>query len=460
MTDFIVFDVNLYFSAKKTRKKKPPLICSLATKYISNFENILNFLELFPQKIKLNSVDLRGLLNLEYLKLSNVSIDENSFLNLTKLRKLWIEICFQIKFYPNLLKNLVNLEILFLPYSQDLFSSSLSNLKNLKWIQLQKNNLESFESSLFQSLPSDGQLLVLDLFCNSIGDKAMGDSFKSLKQITTLKYLNLSSNFLESLEASWFSGTKCLIELDLETNNIKQLNLNNYLSSLEILVLKNNKINYLPEASFASLLDLKSLDLSSNRLTTMSKSFAGLHKLESLSLNRLETFTHIEDSSIFFGLSDSLTRLELQHNQLSFIDPAVFIVLPNLLELNLLGNALHDLNEQTFAGLKNLRSLNLSNNRLVYLMKNLFAPLSQLETLDLSINKLTELKDDAFLGAENLKSINLKGNELTSFNLNCIDSINFMKMQSIDLKENPLEKEQALVLASIISRVQIMVDYQ
>lgn len=400
----------------------------------------------------LNSINLSGLSNLEYLSLWNVALDQSPFLNLTKLRRLTLTGFFKSQLDPNILANLVSLEILTINYSKNLVELSSSGLESLKWLQLRNNQVEHFNSPLFQHL--NESLLILDLSSNSINDTGM----RHLKLVKTpkLRILNLDSNRLESFVSDWFSELTSLKKLILSSNSIAQLDLTNGLCNLDILDLKKNKIETLP-ASFASLKSLKSLDLSSNQISSIGdNSFNGLINLETLYLNMLRTFNKLENANSFVGLSN-LTKLELQHNNLLFIEPGVFNALPNLLELNLCGNSL-ELDERTFSALKNLKSLNLSYNWLASLKGIIFASLSKLESLDLSMNEIEDLADDLFLGPDkSLKWLSLSRNKLRNFNFKILEN-KLMRMERIELSENPIEKEQAFLLASM-SRVQIIIDY-
>ncbi|XP_036382767.1 leucine-rich repeat-containing protein 19-like [Megalops cyprinoides] len=144
---------------------------------------------------------------------------------------------------------------------------------------------------------------------------------KSLHQIpsdllSNITKLNLSHNAI------------ALSEVDIET-------LKNY-SKLTELYLDNNMLTVLPGHMFASLPELRILNVSSNNISRVEpKSFAGLADLSVLDLSR---------------------------NSIPSLPPGVFSNLSSLEGLYLQGNNLHSLENGTFVDLKRLSRLDLDGN--------------------------------------------------------------------------------------------------
>ena len=95
-------------------------------------------------------------------------------------------------------------------------------------------------------------------------------------------------------------------------------------------------------------------------------------------------------SGDFAGLS-SLTKLEMEDNQIATVP------------------------DDLFAGLTSLEWLELTFNQLTELPKDLFDGLASLTTLHLYQNSLTELDEDIFDGLTNLEELFLSHNQMTTF---------------------------------------------
>lgn len=150
--------------------------------------------------------------------------------------------------------------------------------------------------------------------------------------------------------------------LDLDSQNITTINNNTFagLPNLTSLGLGNNKITAIPANTFSNLPKLEALNLEFNRISSLNAgSFSGLSKLERLSLvaNQLTTLP----SNGFSSLS-KLTSLELDDNQLTTLSAGMFSGLGNLETLALEDNQLTTMGAGTFTGLNRLLDLSLFGN--------------------------------------------------------------------------------------------------
>ncbi|MBA7567608.1 hypothetical protein ES708_09323 [subsurface metagenome] len=119
------------------------------------------------------------------------------------------------------------------------------------------------------------------------------------------------------------------------------------LSFLKVLLLSDQKINYLP-ANFDNLQQLINLDLSINNISKLPPSFKNLSKLTTLRLNKNQlTKIPIELSHL-----EGLEFLDLSNNQINKI-PDYISKLKNLRSLNLEGNQISTLPE-SFKELKKI----------------------------------------------------------------------------------------------------------
>lgn len=282
------------------------------------------------------------------------------------------------------------------------------------------------------------------------------------KSTTLISLLDLSQNDINSIHEGDFFGV-WLKELVLRNNRLYYLpilslwGLEYY---LEKLVLADNYFHAVPSGSLRYLRNLRILDLSSNRISTLHNyDFADLNNLKSLFLNKnpitkIEpqafattklVLLHLEKLSLnepsleglptgnltslvelsfasnhVFdlpnGWSDplqSLATLRLSRNFLSSLNPrALWAICPTLTVLDVSSNNFTSVPSADLRHLLYLRVLNLSDNYITSLEVNAFNCSRELQVLDLSLNLLHTLSIGCFEGLPSIQSIDLRGNEL------------------------------------------------
>lgn len=173
----------------------------------------------------------------------------------------------------------------------------------------------------------------------------------TLKEMSSLEYLNLSDKNIENLSGIEFA--KNLKILDLSSNNIKEIKPISSLSLLEELNLSNNNIEDITSIKY--LKNLKKLDLSNvvRNLKVEDKE---------IDLNELneDVCNSIKNISAISGLSNLIT-LNLSNNEIKDITP--LLNLNNLKSLNLSGNAISNISG--IDKMSSLINLNLSNQVIV-----------------------------------------------------------------------------------------------
>jgi hypothetical protein len=89
---------------------------------------------------------------------------------------------------------------------------------------------------------------------------------RSNRNISTLTELNLSNNEIEEIENSAFDSLVNLKSLTLSNNKLQQVNkwFNKVITTLTWLNLNDNEIDIIENGAFDSLVDLLSLNLSNN----------------------------------------------------------------------------------------------------------------------------------------------------------------------------------------------------
>lgn len=283
----------------------------------------------------------------------------------------------------------------------------------IRTLDLSGNRIFALERAVFRPL---GDMMILDISRNKI-NQIHTRAFDGLQ--THLRLLNLSSNLLGEIYADTFSS----------------------LSELRVLDLSYNHIGVLANKAFSGLLKLRGLFLTGNSLRNLGFP-ASLPNLELLVLrdNRLNLLHGVTDLAV------NSTHLDVSDNRLSnladvymllshFPRLEIFIFGGNFIKwCSLNGNSpippnstlkvldLHDSSLQViwtkgqcldlFDHLNNLRGLNLSFNLLESLPRGIFAGLSSVQELDLSFNALTYLQSDVF--PVSLALLHISGNFLAS----------------------------------------------
>lgn len=343
----------------------------------------------------------------------------------------------------------LNLSNCRITYIQD---HTFSSLGRLSGINLANNHQLPFQtlSSALGDLPANN-LESLTLSNVSIVD--LGDIFRSTK-FGALRQLDLSRNFISSLNASPLYSLEKLARLDLSRNMISDIENLNSLQSLKMLNLNQNHIdntrflvdglqslqelhlagNYLTQIdgnSFEDLWDLNHLDLSNNTIDTVNIQF-GFENLKHLELanNKLhdlgfiQKLPHLE----YLGLSGNrialltadhlrrsqlVRRIDLSHNALRHLEQTTFELQENLNSLDLSHNHLEQLSD--YGWTRPLKELYLHHNNISYIAPDALAQLQSLETLDLSACALAGLSPTVFASLKRLKTLNISHNALSDF---------------------------------------------
>lgn len=173
-----------------------------------------------------------------------------------------------------------------------------------------------------------------------------------------------------------------LAGLELRTLPINFLRLFRNLRSLNLSI---NKLQTLP-SGIGLLTSLKSLDISYNELTSLPDSIGSLINLNNLSLSK----NHLQDLPVEFSNLLGLSTLKLSENNFR-VFPKIICLLNGLTDLDCSNNHLTILPSE-FSLLNNLYALALDNNKLEYLPDH-FCSLEKINFLFLFNNNLKTLPD-------------------------------------------------------------------
>uniref|UniRef100_A0A1A9W438 Ig-like domain-containing protein n=1 Tax=Glossina brevipalpis TaxID=37001 RepID=A0A1A9W438_9MUSC len=236
--------------------------------------------------------------------------------------------------------------------------------------------------------------------------------------VRRLKVLKLSENWIDSEQCSFspLHHSNLLIELRLDRNHLYTLNgkfLNN-LSELKVLNLTDNFLNDLPRNTFDGIFKLQYMHLAKNKLRVLPfQLFRNMGELQILNMadNHLVSFP-----DNFFALNGELRILQLQRNSLQNISKNTFFNLQKLLHLDMSQNEIGYIDRKAFESLSSLITLNISANNISILSSILFQPLHRLQHLDLSNNRFTQLPGGLFMNQKSLVSLRIDHTPLEKLN--------------------------------------------
>src|SRR6218665_381509 len=252
--------------------------------------------------------------------------------------------------------------------------------------------------------------IVYDMKCQGLGNlDQVPPTCNDTREIKVLT-IGPEGTSIAKIQKGAFSGLR-VVQLVLEKLSIRDLDSNAFgglTMYLEVLYLNDNLISQLPDGLFSGLAKLTTLQLHSNRLSSLWSVPSSVNNLPSLLLSSGDG----NQTSALAPLV-SLNRLTLNDNQLSNISSEVFAFLGNLETLNLDSNRIETLPTGVFASLTNLKTLNVTSNEITFLPDHLFASCRAIETIDFSANRISAISPNTFTNLTKLETLYLNDNELT-----------------------------------------------
>lgn len=365
----------------------------------------LRALDLSENKLddEISTALLQNLTSLEYLNLSGnllQRLDEISFKDLHQLRELDLQrnVMFELDgaFESNTKLQRLNLAFNYLPCLMDFHMTQLVVLNVshnfIEWFISRQDVNDTFELEtldlsnnkllFFPFLPNQSHLRNLYLSHNTIRFyDHLADNATFPNMTTTVEFYNTKKYMSNVTTQLWDDG------------------LHGDISSLEILDLRGNQVDYFPQGFIQKMPNLTRLQMCRNCLQTLNLT-----------------------SEQFSG---SLYELDISNNRLRQIVA----------------------NEGLLNTLNNLTYINLSLNNLEQLPSRLFSSLPSLRTVDLSYNNIhicfseeTEIKTDTIAGCVDWKNVvSLRQLYLKGCNITIIPSSAFvgLSLTHLDLSDNP-----------------------
>ncbi|EOY27966.1 Leucine-rich repeat protein kinase family protein [Theobroma cacao] len=316
----------------------------------------------------------------------------------------------------------------------------ISNASKLTTLSLQEN---SFSGLIPNTLGNLRFLERLSLASNNLITETSTHEWSflsSLSNCRNLRYLNLSSNPLNgilpgsisnlstSLQFFYASGVKITGNIPREIGN---------LSNITTLDLSHNELSGSIRAPIGRLRNVQGLYLDGNQLQgSIPPSVCGLGRLHTLSLGG--NMLHGPIPTCLANLT-SLRYLHLDSNKLNSIIPLTLWSLNNILLVDLSSNYLNGSLPSGIQKLKVLTHLNLSRNLLSGEIWSSIGELQDLISLDLSNNRFDGYIPESFGDLISLKSLDLSNNDLYGVIPKSLEKLSFLNHFNVSF--NRLEGE-------------------
>ncbi|KAM4725648.1 uncharacterized protein FYW61_013715 [Anableps anableps] len=253
---------------------------------------------------------------------------------------------------------------------------------------------------------------------------------KVLQSFNSLYHLRL--DFLYMWIRDGLLSTACKIPT-LRRLDLSEIDFDNYTlrlapcSQLKELDLSICLISELPKGSMDSMKQLRSLNMSFNRLTKIPHDIRNLSSLEILIMND-NIISHLACED--FVNTTHLTELYLNGNRIAKFQRCVMENLINLKLLNLSGNLLLTFRATTKIGLQKLEVLDISQNFIKFLNNYDFRGLQSLKYLNVISYFMETVKYETFFGLKSLKSF------FGSFPVYCANLRNMPHLEKIQVNFN------------------------
>ncbi|XP_055597693.1 toll-like receptor Tollo [Uranotaenia lowii] len=264
----------------------------------------------------------------------------------------------------------------------------------------------------------------------------------SFRQLSELRSLSVEYCKIANLSEGAFRGLKELTNLTLRTHNtdwssvsleIAPHVINSELSKLERLDLSHNNMWSLPDGMICPLTKLEYLNVTQNRIRDLSV----FHFSASLSTRLTKR------------CGGAITVLDLSHNNIDNLPPAIFSGLGKLTELRLQNNGLNFIADRALEGLISLSKLDISLNRLSNLPPELFSEAKHIKEIYLQNNSINVLAPGIFSELQQLLVLDLSNNELTSEWVNSATFKGLSRLILLDLANNKISKLESSIFRDL-----------
>ncbi|CAH1781840.1 unnamed protein product [Owenia fusiformis] len=334
-------------------------------------------------------------------------------------------------------------------------------LWNLHLLNMSDNNLVN--KDVFPMLYNISHLETLDLSHNWITSLQPNIATKLLQ----LRHLNLNGNQFKSLEAitqGVYLATKLQFldigsALNMQHQVIFKLNALKYFTQLETLILNGNYLNYLENDFFENCSQSLSriyfrgcyiLRIDTNvfekispiELLDFSESLVPieivLNSLKNVNISELifQNYFNYHEMEITLELmalleKSGVRKIDFSGGAVKTIGQLAFSPLVHLTELHMQRNSIHFIGKDAFKGLIKLKILYLQNNHLSVLPEGIFSDLYSLTLLKLNSNNLLGVDENLFLHSTLLEELDLSDNSIADMPDNLLSGLLNMNILSL-----------------------------
>ena len=405
--------------------------------------------ELNLSGLSLEAINMNAFENIHHIKILNLSINslsllwENMFTSLTNLEQLHLSHN-NIRYLTKPFVGLSNLKIL------DLSNNLIMNFRTSDFFGLTKScvillkgtiNIDTISTELFENksrksnsfgednshhfsdddtyycgTPIYIKICINDTKLISAEHYTKGEKLASGCGILVSHgdgVLSLSLLSIAEFQKGWYKIRDSSIhQIDLSSNHITRLTsemLNDLPESISIVSIAHNNIERLEKGiivnkhlreirfTFDSIIAIEDDVFTNTNLTTLI-----------LSHNQLT------DTKFAAMLPLTLTKIDLEYNEIAEISSHSFSKLSRLEHLVLNENYITEIHRDSLHGLSGLEDLSLMNSKLKKIEAGSFEALTALEVLNLKFNYITELESGVFADLKNIKKIFLGWNRLSN----------------------------------------------
>ncbi|KAL5279535.1 IGFALS family protein [Megaselia abdita] len=260
--------------------------------------------------------------------------------------------------------------------------------KNLNHFDISKNKLKIVKENVFQNLTKLATLHLSENLLEIIEEGA----FKDLRR---LYILNISGNNLTEIKKNHFQGLGELLDLDLSENSISRIYDKSFvhLTRLENLYLQKNLLKIIPGDNLLPS-TLKILNISFNPLQFLGKNtFDNLKSLKYLDLSFTNRTYYYFSKEYLMGL-DNLEKLKFQGNMMKSL--GYFYIPESLEKLDVSKNRLSVLLKSDFENLVNLKEVSFERNLIRTIDEGVMDKLRKLNFVDFSGNPIDKVMGRPF----------------------------------------------------------------
>ncbi|KAG5330446.1 CHAO protein, partial [Acromyrmex charruanus] len=283
----------------------------------------------------------------------------------------------------------------------------LRQMRNLRFLSISRMPQAILSANDFLEFGMDiKELRIINSNLNTIKNHAF-------MHVRGIKYLDFSENSISTIDDDAFSEVGY---------SLLTLRMSHGLSS---------SISEIPNRPFKSLTNLQHLDLSNNKIQSL--------------------------SATSFHFLKRIKRIELQDNEIDSVLKGTFQgdIHSTLEEINFAFNQVRDLQTHTFIDLSALMTINLEDNIIERIERRAFINMNRLKYINLRGNKIRDITDEAFQNLPDLEFLDLAYNNLNEFDFASFDQVGTLSSFKVNVSHNEISRlwvnSTSFISSSVVS---------